>query len=91
LVADPLFKIGENMIGWKKVKDTELARFMYPEYKEKEDGYILVPEPINLDDTTFAERIQIADRLLQYCCIKSKEEYLKIIDNIGLKINHKNK
>ena len=46
LVADHLFKIGGLMVGWKKVKDTELARFMYPEYKEKEDGYILVPESI---------------------------------------------
>jgi hypothetical protein len=77
------------MIGWKKVKDTELARFMYPEYKEIENGYILIPEPINLDGTTFTERIQIAEKLLQYGCIKSKEENLKIIDSLNVKITYK--
>lgn len=70
------------MTGWKKVKDTRLARKMFPDFKEKEDGFILIPEPINLSGTTFAGRIQIANQLLQYGLIKTKEEYLKIIDNL---------
>jgi len=73
------------MVGWKKVKDTRLARKMYPDFKEKEDGVILIPEPIDLSGTSFAERYQIVDQLLQFGLIKTIEEYLKIIDNIKQK------
>lgn len=71
------------MTGWKKVRDTRLARKMFPDFKESEtDGYIMIPEPIDLSGTTFSERAQIAEQLLQYGLIKTKEEYMKIIDNI---------
>ena len=74
------------MMGWEKVKDTRLARKMFPNFKDSEtDGYIMIPEPIDLSNTTFAERAHIAEQLLQYGLIKTKEEYMKIIDNIKQK------
>lgn len=74
------------MIGWANVKDTRLARKMFPDFKESEkDGYIMIPEPIDLTNTTFAERVHIAEQLLHYGLIKTKEEYFKIIDNIQQK------
>ncbi len=72
------------MVVWKKVKDTRLARKMYPDFEEKEDGFILIPEPLCLDASTFGKRIHIANTMLQMGLITT-EEYMKMIDDFKQK------
>lgn len=70
------------MIGWTKVKDTRLARKMYPEHREHEEiGYILIPEVINISKKSSAARVEIAKQLLNYNII-DRRGFLRLIYNI---------
>ena len=62
----------------KKVKATRLARKMYPDAPIK-DGYMLVEVNVNLNNYKSAEKLEMANMLLNFGVIKTPEDYLNVV------------